>query len=345
MSGTVTRRRAGTVRMPVAGLPVRRRALLVVGGLVVVAAVLGIVALGLGDYPLTPPEVLRALTSDSGFASTVVRDWRLPRVLAALVFGGALALSGAIFQSLTRNPLGSPDIIGFSTGAYTGALLAMTVFPGAYLSTAGGALAGGLGTAVIVYVLAYRGGMQGFRLIIVGIAVTAVLHAVNLLLLLRVQAEIAMAASIWGAGSLSLIDWAAIAPAFLALALTLPGLLLLPSLRQLELGDDAASAHGLGVEPARLGLILLAVALVAIVTASSGPIAFVALAAPQIARRITGGAGIPFAASALTGAVVLLCADLIAQHVVPLDVPVGIVTVVLGGCYLLGLLIHEARRR
>ncbi len=109
-----------------------------------------------------------------------------------------------MFQSLTRNPLGSPDIIGFSTGSYTGALIVTTLAGAVFLPTAVGALAGGLGTALIVYLLAYRGGVQGFRLIITGIAVTAVLHGVNTFLLLKAGTEVAMAASIWGAGSLAL---------------------------------------------------------------------------------------------------------------------------------------------
>jgi iron complex transport system permease protein len=171
------------------------------------------------------------------------------------------------------------------------------------------------------------------------------LQAVNLFLLLRAQEEVAMAASIWGAGSLSLLSWGTLLPAVVALAVCLPGLLLVPQLRQLELGDDAAAAHGVGVERARLGLVLFAVALVAIVTAATGPIAFVALAAPQVARRLAGSAGIPLAGSAFVGALLLLSADLIAQHTLPVDVPVGIVTVVLGGIYLLTLLIQEARRR
>lgn len=346
-SATTPRRRAGVLRVPVLGMPIHRRAIITTSALTVAAALLGIVSLGLGDFPLTPAQVVQALLGRAGdagdFAITIVREWRLPRTLAALAFGAALALSGAVFQSLTRNPLGSPDIIGFSTGSYTGALIALTVVGSAYLSTAVGALLGGLGTALIVYLLAYRGGLQGFRLIVVGIAVTAVLHAVNLYLLLRAQTQVSMAASIWGAGSLSLVGWAQLSPALIALALTVPGLVLAPALRQLELGDDAARAHGLRLEPARLGLVLYAVALVAIVTASTGPIAFVALAAPQIARRLVGGAGIPLAAAAATGAFVLLGADLIAQHGLAHDVPVGMVTVVLGGVYLLGLLVREAR--
>jgi iron complex transport system permease protein len=309
--------------------------------------VLALVALATGDYPLTIPEVVAALfATDGGFDTTIVLEWRLPRVLVALVFGGALAVSGAIFQSLTRNPLGSPDIIGFATGSYTGALVALTLVGTSYLSIAAGAVVGGLLTAVAVYLLAYRRGIQGFRLIIVGIAVTAMLHGLNTWLLLRAQVEVAMAASIWEAGSISLVDGEQALPAFVALGVLGVGVLgLSGGMRQLEIGDDAARAHGLRVEPTRLALLVIGVLLTAVVTATSGPIVFVALAAPQIASRLTRSAGLPIVASALTGAFLLLSADLVAQHVLPTAVPVGIVTVVIGGIYLIALLVRQARRR
>lgn len=314
--------------------------------LLVAALLLAVVALGLGDYPLSVPEVVRALVSDQGFASTIVTEWRLPRVLVALVFGAALGVSGALFQSLTRNPLGSPDVIGFSTGSYTGVLLVTTVVGTGTLGVSVGALIAGLGTALVVYLLAYRNGVQGFRLIVVGIGVTGMLHGVNVWLLLRAKTEVAMAASIWGAGSISLTGWSQAVPAFVVLAVLAP-LVWASSrpLRQLELGDDAAGAHGLRVESTRLLVVVLGVALIATVTATAGPIAFVALSAPQIARRLTGSPGLPLGASALTGGLVLLGADVIAQHVLPTAVPVGVVTVVLGGVYLLALIVQEARRR
>jgi len=341
------RRRASSVRLPLVGAVVPRRQLLAVGGLALAILVLAVVALGTGDYPLSVVEVVRAMfATDGGFDTTIVLEWRLPRVLVALVFGAALALSGAIFQSLTRNPLGSPDIIGFATGSYTGALLVITVAGDSYFSTAGGAIAGGLLSAAAVYLLAYRRGIQGFRLIIVGIAVTAMLHAVNTWLLLRAQVEVAMAASIWGAGSISLVGWEQALPAFaLIAALAVAVVALSGGLRQLELGDDAARAHGMRVEPARLALLVVGVALIAVVTASAGPIAFVALAAPQIALRLSKSAGLPLVASALTGALLLLAADFVAQHVLPAAVPVGMVTVVVGGLYLIGLLVGQARKK
>jgi iron complex transport system permease protein len=313
--------------------------------LAAVALVVALVALGIGDYPLSPLEVVRALTGSDGFASTIVLEWRLPRVLAALVFGAALGASGAIFQSLTRNPLGSPDVIGFSTGAYTGAIVVIVSGASSSLGTAGGALAGGLATALAVYLLAYRGGVHGLRLIIVGIGVTALLHSVNSWLLLRAQSEVALTASFWGAGSLALVGWSQLVPALVLLVVLTPLVMALSRpLRQLELGDDAARSHGLRAEGSRLALVVVGVALTAVVTASTGPIAFVALAAPQLARRLIRSAGVPLAAGALTGGVLLLVADLVAQHIASSPVPVGLVTLVIGGVYLITLLVGESRR-
>lgn len=326
--------------------PARRRGRTAVVALAVTAALLALVALGLGDYPLSISEVVRAMVSDQGFASTVVAEWRLPRVLVALVFGGALGVSGALFQSLTRNPLGSPDVIGFSTGSYTGVLVVTTLIGTGTVGVSAGALVAGLLTALVVYLLAYRDGVQGFRLIVVGIGVTGMLHGLNVWLLLRAETEVAMAASIWGAGSISLVGWPQAVPALVVLAVLAPLVWAVRGpLRQLELGDDAAGAHGLRVEAARLTVVVVGIALIATVTATAGPIAFVALAAPQVARRLAGSAGLPLGASALTGGVLLLAADVVAQHVLATAVPVGVVTVVLGGAYLLALIVQEARRR
>lgn len=317
--------------------------LVLLGGALLVVA---LIALGIGDFPLSVTEVIAAaFATDGGFATIIVLEWRLPRVLVAVVFGAALGLSGAIFQSLTRNPLGSPDIIGFATGSYTGALIAITLIGDVYLSASLGALVGGLVTALVVYLLAYQRGVQGFRLIIVGIAVTAVLHSLNTWLLLRVGSEVAVTASIWGTGSISLVGWGQALPAFAAVAVLVPAVVVLSGpMRQLETGDDSARARGVRVERSRLGLLVVGVALTAAVTASAGAIAFVALAAPQVARRLTRGAGLPLVGSALMGALLLLVADVIAQHALPAAVPVGVITLVVGGVYLITLLVAEARR-
>ncbi len=358
MSATETRERGAAGRVdfgrrtlvwsgPSGGVRVDLRTVIVCTALGVATAAIGLLALGSGDFTLSPTEVVGAIFgSDGGFAHTVVVDWRMPRVVAAIVFGAGLGVSGAIFQSLTRNPLASPDIIGFSNGSYTGALIVMLAFGGSFYQVAAGALAGGIATAAIVYLLAFKRGMQGFRLIVVGIAVSAMLMSLNTYLLLTAQLELALTAAVWGAGSLNLITWPQAALAGSGVVVLLFMLIgLARPLKQLELGDDTARALGLRTEPARLGLVVIGVALTAVITAAAGPIAFVALAAPQVGRRLVRTPGISLAAAAGTGALLLCAADYVAQHVVPTPLPVGVVTVVLGGGYLVWLLIREARRQ
>lgn len=336
----VVRRRRLAVRIEL-------RSIVVCGALAVAVLVLALVALVTGSYELSIGQVASALTGrETGLVHDVVVEWRLPRVVAAVVFGAALGVSGALFQSLTRNPLASPDVVGFSSGSYTGALIVIILINGSYLQVAGGALLGGIATALLVYVLAWRGGVQGFRLIIVGIAVSAMLSSLNTWMILRAELEVAMSAAAWGAGSLNGVSWdqVGIGGALIAALLLLAGMLSRP-MRQMELGDDAASAQGVRIGVVRLGLITVGVALTATVTAASGPIAFIALAAPQIARRLARTAGITLMPAAFVGALLLLAADFVAQHVAPTPLPVGVITVMIGGSYLGWLLFTEARRR
>lgn len=337
-----------TIRLGPLTLPFHPRTALVTAALLLGVLALGAWALTVGDYPIALPDVWAALTgSGSEGVRRIVVDWRLPRILLAAIAGAALGLSGAIFQSLTRNPLGSPDIIGFNAGAYTGALVVLLILGGNYVATAAGALVGGLVTALVVYVLAYRAGVQGFRLIVVGLAVSAVATAVNTYLTLRASLEAAIAAASWGVGSLSTTGWKDVIPVAITMALLAPLLALLARrLRMLELGDDAAKALGVPVERTRLMLLVLGVAFTAVVTAVAGPIAFVALAAPQVAHALSRSAGIALAPSAAMGAVLLLASDVISQRVLaPVQLPVGAVTVTIGGAYLVGLLIVQARRK
>ncbi|MEV8321049.1 iron chelate uptake ABC transporter family permease subunit [Streptomyces sp. NPDC059900] len=323
------------------------RSVVVCTVLAVAIAAMAVLALMTGSYALSPGQVLSALTGrETGFVQELVVQWRLPRVAAALVFGAALGVSGAMFQSLLRNPLADPGIMGFSQGSYTGALIVILVVDGTYTQLAGGALLGGLATAVAVYVLAYRRGVKGFRLIVVGIGVSAMLDSLNTWLILKADLDQAMSAAAWGAGSLNGISWnqVAVGGACIAVLLLLAGMLSRP-LRQMQLGDEVAASHGVRVSPVRLALILVAVALTATVTAASGPILFVSLVAPQIARRLSRSAGITLAPAAFVGALLCLASDYLAQHIASTPLPVGIITVVLGGGYLGYLLFSEARRR
>ncbi|MFJ4467530.1 FecCD family ABC transporter permease [Streptomyces sp. NPDC089424] len=323
------------------------RSVVVCTVLAVVVAGTAVLGLMTGSYSLSPGQVLSALTGqETGFVREIVVEWRLPRVAAALVFGAALGVSGAVFQSLLRNPLADPGIIGLSQGSYTGALVVILVVNGTYTQLVGGALLGGMATAVGVYVLAYRRGVQGFRLIVVGIGVSAMLESLNTWLILKADLDQAMSAAAWGAGSLNGVSWnqVVIGGACITVLLLLAGMLSQP-LRQLQLGDDVAAAQGVRVSAARLGLILVGVALTATVTSVSGPIAFISLVAPQIARRLARTAGITLAPAAFVGALLCLASDYLAQHIAPTPLPVGLITVVLGGGYLGYLLFTEARRR
>jgi iron complex transport system permease protein len=323
------------------------RTVLVCTILFVLALLVGLLTLASGEFPVSPPNVLQALLGQAeGRIHMVVVEWRLPRTALALLLGGALGIGGAIFQSLTRNPLGSPDIIGFDAGAYTGALIVIIFLGGSYYAIASGALVGGLITALLVYLLAYRRGVQGFRLIIVGIGVSAMLSSLNTWMLLRAQLEVAVAAATWGAGSLNGMGLDRLISAALILCMLMPlALLMSRPMSQLEMGDDAAKALGVDAERTRLALLFIGVALTATVTATAGPIGFVALAAPQLARRLTGTAGVSMLPAAAMGALLLAAADFVAQRAfAPTQLPVGIVTVSLGGVYFVWLLLREARR-
>lgn len=312
-----------------------------------VAVLVALLTLASGEFHIPVPEVVGALFGQgTAKVHMVVVEWRLPRTSLALVMGAALGVSGAIFQSLTRNPLGSPDIIGFDAGAFTGALVVITLINGGFYMVAGGALAGGILTALAVYMLAWRGGVQGFRLIIVGIGVSAMLSSLNTYMLLRADLEVAMAAAAWGVGSLNGMSLERLWQASIVLAVLLPmAALLSRPMRQLELGDDAARALGVDPERTRLALMVVGVALAATVTATAGPIAFVALAAPQIARRLTGSAGVALLPAAAMGSLLLVGADFIAQRAfAPTQLPVGIVTISVGGLYFAILLMREAHR-
>lgn len=325
----------------------RTRSFIVTVVLVVLILLMSIVALGLGTYPLAPDAVVQALLGGgTTLDRTVVFTWRLPRTLAAVVLGGFLAVAGALFQTVTRNPLASPDILGMSNGAFTGMLLTVVFFSASWPGMTLGAVLGGLLTASLIWGLAHRGGVQGFRLIVIGIGVAAVLASANTWMLLEVELETALFASAWGAGTLNGVT----APPLLGViigGLPLLGMLMVvtPRLRQLDLGDDVATATGARPALVRTLALLIGVGLVSLATAVIGPVAFIALAAPQVGRRLARTPYLSLTLSAVVGALLLLTSDLIAQHVLPVTLPVGVVTVSVGGLYLVVTIIQEIRRR
>ncbi len=337
------------VTLPGISVRMHQRVALLTGALVLACLVAVVWSMSIGDTDLSVGQILAALTGQADATTqNIVVQWRLPRTLMALLGGAALGISGAIFQSITRNPLGSPDVIGFSTGAYTGALVAMLVVGSSSGWAASiGALIGGLATALAVYLLAMKRGVNGMRLIVVGIAVAALLNAVNSYLMIRANRESAVSAAAWGAGSLNNAAWPGVWLLVASLVLLLPFTAVLArQLQMLELGDDSAQALGIDAERARRRLLVLGVGYVTVITALAGPISFVALAAPQLARRFTGAAGVSLVPAALMGALLLLVADALARTLIaPSQLPVGVVTSCVGGGYLLWLLIHQARSR
>lgn len=327
---------------------IRRRRLLIWAVSAVVLLSLVVAALTLGDAPISPSDAVIALFGGGEQGTRlVVVGWRLPRVLLGAMIGAMLALSGALFQVVTRNPLGSPDILGFSAGAYTGALIVIVGGTVSTLALTVGAIGGGVASAALVFVLVVWRGATGIRLIIVGIALTAMLGAVNTMIELAADDVVSRSAAIWGAGSLNGVDgrWMPVIAVALVLGtLAIAGLR--PALTLYELGEDRAAS--LGVRPPRLRILAMGVGVVllAVTIAAAGPIAFIALAAPQIARRLWRSGPMPFAASAMTGAVLLVLSDLLAMRLfAPVMLPTGLVTIGIGGLYLAWMLSGADRRR
>jgi iron complex transport system permease protein len=324
------------------------RTALVCAALLAVAAALAVVAMGRGTIALTPGQVVGALLGDADDPTTarVVLGIRLPRLLTGLGVGAALGTAGALFQSVSRNVLGSPDLIGFTTGAATGAVLQIVVVGGGPLSAGVWAVGGGAVTAAVVYLLsASRRGGGGYRLVLVGIGVGALLQALNSLLLTRADLDQALEAEIWLQGSLNGRRWEQAVPVLVVLAVALP--LAAAGSRRLdvlEMGDDTAAQLGVRADRSRLLAVVLGVALTAVATAAAGPIAFVALAAPQLVRRLTRATGAHLVPSAFLGGALLVGADLLAQRLpFAWSVPVGLATGLLGGIYLLWLLTRKDR--
>ncbi|KJK15663.1 iron chelate uptake ABC transporter family permease subunit [Pseudomonas sp. 2(2015)] len=326
----------------------RPRVAVVCALLALLAAGLAIMLLGVGSLSLTPGQVFDSLFAGGGnpTAERIVQRVRLPRVLTALLVGGALGMAGSIFQSISRNALGSPDIIGFTTGAASGAIVQIILFDAGPLGTSLAAVLAGVGTALLVFVLSMRGrSTGGYRLVLVGIGVGAMLSGLNTVLLVMGDLDRAMSAQIWLAGSLNTRTWSHVLPAALGFIAIVP--VVIGHARHidlLELGDDSASQLGIAPQRTRLIMVLAAVGLTAIATAAAGPIAFVALAAPQLARRLTAAPEVPLLSGALMGAVLLLVADLISQRLAfNLNLPIGLTTGLLGGFYLLWLLSRSRR--
>lgn len=326
----------------------RPRSAWVCAALAGIGLALAVALLGTGTLSFTPEEVVAALfgRSENAMAERVVWGLRLPRVVTAACVGGALGMAGAIFQSISRNALGSPDIIGFTTGAATGAVIQIILYGADPLAVSLSAALSGMATAALVFLLARKGrATGGYRLVLVGIGIGATLSGVNTVLLVASDLDRSVSAQIWLAGSLAARSWSHAVPAALGLLLIVPAALShARRLALLEMGDDAACQLGVSVERTRLAMVMTAVGLTALATAAAGPIAFIALAGPQLARRLCRSPDVPLLSGAAMGAVLLLAADLVGQRFPSgLNMPIGLTTGLLGGLYLLWRLTRDGK--
>lgn len=303
-------------------------------------------SVSVGDFPVPFAEVIRYLTGgggdDTGF---IVGALRLPRVITGVLVGASLGISGTIFQTLARNPLASPDVIGFTPGAALGAVLTLALWPGSTIRMALGAVIGGMATAGAVYLLAWRRGLRIYRLVLIGIGMGFVVRAGVEYLVVRSEIHDLARAAVWLTGSLSGRTWENVVMVGVALGvLGTLALLLQERLDVLALGDDVATALGLSLNRVKPALVGVGVALAAVGVTGAGPVSFVALMAGPISRRLVGTGGAAILPSALVGALLVVAADLAGRRLLaPVELPVGVFTAMLGAPFLLWLLVRQAK--
>ncbi|BBH68258.1 iron ABC transporter permease [Actinoplanes sp. OR16] len=316
-------------------------------GLTTLVIILFVLTMMVGSYQLTATQVIGSvlhLTENAG-VDFVVRGLRLPTATAALAVGLALGASGTIFQQLLRNPLASPDFVGITSGASLAAVGGIVFLQAAGLVVCAFALGGALFAAMLMYVLAWRDGVSGYRFILIGVGVAAFFDGLIGYVLSRARLTEARQAMHWLTGSVGQASDQELQILLYALPLLLSAAIFLQRhLKALELGDDTARALGTRTEQSRAALLAVAVLLVALAVAVAGPIIFVALVAGPVANRLLGPATGGVAAAALTGAALLLMADLVAVHLLPVALPTGVVTGAVGAPYLLWLLATANRR-
>ncbi|MEU0761781.1 iron chelate uptake ABC transporter family permease subunit [Streptomyces microflavus] len=333
---------AAATRRRIRGASRRRLVILILAALVVAAFAATLMA-GRTFYP--PGDVFRVILGEQvPGASFTVGRLRLPRAALALVAGFSFGLAGVTFQTMLRNPLASPDIIGISSGASAAAAIAIVTLSLGEVQVSVLAIAAGLGVALLVYSLAFRGGVVGTRLILIGIGISAMLDSITSYVLSQAAEWDLQEAMRWLTGSLNGATWDQTVPALVASAVLTPVLLgQARNLSVMQLGDDTASALGVRVERTRITVIVAAVGLIAFATAAAGPIAFVAFLSGPIAARIVGAGGSLLVPAGLVGSLLVLVADFTGQFAFGERYPVGVVTGVLGAPYLIYLIIRTNR--
>ncbi len=340
-----------TLRTRGASFRVDLRAVTVILVLVLVAAAGIITNVGYGEYPIAPPDVVKTVLGigvGDGNYDFIVNTLRLPRALVAFLVGVALAVSGAILQGLTRNPLAAPDIVGVNAGAGLAAVVLIVVFPSASSALVPPvAFGGGFVVAVLLYVLAWRGGSSPIRLILIGVGLGAIATALTTVMIVFGEIFQVTKALVWLTGSVYGRTWEHIYSLMPWLLIFVPlAFFYSRHLNALGLGDEVAKGLGVRVELERGLLLLTSVALAAAAVATAGTIGFVGLVAPHIARRLVGpshGGLLP--TSAMTGGALVVLSDLAGRiSFGTTEIPCGIVTAAIGAPFFLYLLYRNRNK-
>ncbi|MFI7667057.1 FecCD family ABC transporter permease [Nocardia sp. NPDC049526] len=357
-SAAPLRRIRPALRLGPVSIVLRPTMALIVLTLAAIVLTLFCLDIAFGDTHIPIGRVLDVL-SGGGTRSQrfIVLESRLPRALTAAVVGAALGIAGAITQSILHNPLAAPDMLGITTGSSLGAVAVLVGTGGATtglaasLGTPLAALTGGLLAAIVIYLLAWGRSVTGdrgvtpMRLVLIGIGVNALLLSGISFLLTRASLQDAARAQLWLNGSLNSADRTELVPAALALAVVVVVAVgSARTLAALRLGTDTTRVLGVRIQSQQTLLIGAAVVAASVATAAVGPVTFVALAAPQIARRLLRTPGEPLIGSALTGAILVVGADVASRTLFPVDLPVGVVTAAFGGPFLLYLLVRMNRK-
>jgi iron complex transport system permease protein len=350
--------RTGIMALRAGPLSVRFNIRVLVVTVLLVLATVAAMALhvAFGGTPMAYPDVLRALLGDGSNTRIhlAVTEFRAPRMVAAVVVGASLAAAGAITQTVARNPLASPDLLGVTAGASLGAVAVLVIAGGGHAGLSGlaatvgmpaAAFTAGIISGIAVYLLSYRRGLDSYRLVLAGLGISGLAASLTTWMLTLGDVTSAAQALTWMMGSLNGKDWETVQPmAFSAALLLLAAMFSGPWLLLTSLGEDTAVGLGARIGVVRLVVLALAVLLASVATVTAGPVAFVALASPRIARALASTVIPPVGVSALVGAIFVLLADTLSANALAAPLPVGVATAVVGAPFLIHLILKYQRR-
>ncbi|WP_404900370.1 iron ABC transporter permease [Priestia filamentosa] len=311
-------------------------------------------SLNIGYIKLAPFEVLQTTVGKGESGNEVILfDFRLPRMVIAILIGAGVGISGAIMQGVSKNDLADPGILGINAGAgfavvlyiffsggTTGSLGAFSIFALPFT-----ALLGALAAAILIYIISWKNGITPTRLVLVGIGINSAFAALLIIFQLKLSPNDFKQASIWLSGSIWGTSWTFVLAILPWVVLLIPFTLYKSRyLNVLNLGDQVATGLGTKVEKERRTLLIIAVALAGSSVSVGGGIAFLGLVAPHLGRRLVGPRHERFLpVTALIGALLLLVSDTLARNILaPSEIPVGLVVAVIGAPYFLYLLIKKA---